>query len=98
MRSEAGETVKGMQTVGRRPGPDTLVVLIGSFRAAARWAAAEGLHLEQWTLIESCSSLTVYDRRFAKPSKEAPNTVLFQAADKAPTHRRRAWWRLLSAE
>ena len=56
--------------VGRAPGPDTLVVLVGRFRSAAIWAAEEGLHLRQWTLVESCSPLIAFDRRYPRPSKE----------------------------
>lgn len=64
--------MKRTTLVGRSPGPETLVVLVGTFRSAANWAAGRGLHLEQWTLIESCSPLTVYQRRFGRSLREQP--------------------------
>ena len=40
------------------------------FPSAATWATKEGLHLSQWTLIESCLPLIIFDRRFPEPRKE----------------------------
>lgn len=55
--------MKKGRLVGHPFGPDTSVILVGSFRRAATWAAREGLHLSQWTLIESRHPLVVFDRR-----------------------------------
>ena len=55
--------MKKGRLVGHPFGPDTSVILVGSFRRAAIWAAREGLHLSQWTLIESRTPLVVFARR-----------------------------------
>ncbi len=55
--------MKKRRLVGHPFGPDTSVIFVGSFRRAATWAAREGLHLSQWTLIESRTPLVVFARR-----------------------------------
>ena len=87
--------MKRSQLVGRALGPDTLVVLVGRFRSAATWAANEGLHLSQWTLVESCSPLIIFDRRFTHaPNKEAHGTVPSAPAtfERDARHHRFRWW------
>ena len=82
--------------MGRAPGPATLVVLVGTFRSAATWAAGEGLHLSQWTLVEACSPLMVFDRRYPRPSKEDVGLTvrLASAGIKDQTRRDTSrWWR-----
>lgn len=64
LRHEVRLAVKKADLVGHGPGPETLVVLVGTFRCAATWAASQGLHVNQWVLIESWNPLAVYDRRF----------------------------------
>ena len=84
------------ELVGRALGPATLVILVGTFRSAATWAANEGLHLSQWTLIESCSPLIVFDRRLAHSSKDdlLPTIPLGSAGIASPVRRDTSrWWR-----
>lgn len=88
--------MKRSELVGRAPGPATLVVLVGSFRSAAIWATGEGLHLTEWTLIESCSPLTIFDRRFTHPSKEDVRRTIPLASAGIKSQARRhvsQWWR-----
>ena len=86
--------VKKTEFVGRPPGPDTLAIFVGSFRSASTWAAANGLRLNQWTLVESCTPLTVFHRRMGCPSREAPVTITDTVeAGAVPVRRARKWWR-----
>ena len=82
--------------MGRAPGPAILVVLVGTFRSAATWAAGEGLHLSQWTLVEACSPLIVFDRRYPRPSKEDVGLTVRLASAGIKSQARRhvsQWWR-----
>lgn len=72
--SSRGKSMKKSTLVGRPLGPDTLVILFGTFRSAAVWAASQGLHLNQWTLIESCTPLVVFNRQ-GDHSWQAPGEV-----------------------
>lgn len=73
--SSQGKSMKKSTLVGRPLGPDTLVILVGTFRSAGVWAASQGLHLNQWTLIESCTPLVVFNRQGDRSSWQAPGEV-----------------------
>lgn len=77
--------------VGHPLGPETLVILVGTFRSAAMWAVSQGLHLNQWTLIESCTPLIVFNRQGDRPSGQAQEergTLVVGIGMK----RRTRWW------
>ena len=67
--------MKKSTLVGHPFGPDTLVILVGTFRCAAVWAASQGLHLNQWTLIKSCTPLVVFNRQRDRSSWQGPGEV-----------------------
>lgn len=79
--------MKKRRLVGHPFGPDTSAILVGSFRRAATWAAREGLHLSQWTLIESHTPLVVFDRRPDPTLRGAPRPLASVDEVALPTNR-----------
>lgn len=67
--------MKKSTLVGRPLDPDTLFILVGTIRSAGMGAASQGLHLNQWTLIESCTLLLVFNCQGDHPLGQAPGEV-----------------------